>query len=70
MDGIPEKQIKVSLQYVEKKVIVSFDWWKAASNRGKQFHFLLDSNAIWAKLSFCRQSSLKRKKRVLFRTQL
>lgn len=71
MDGIPEKQINVSLQYVEQKVIVSLDWWNAASNGGKQFHFLLDSNAIWAKLSFCRLNSLKKKKKcVLFRTQL
>lgn len=32
MDGIPEKQISVSLQYVEEKLIVSPDCWKAASN--------------------------------------
>lgn len=57
MDGIPEKEINVNLQYVEEKVIVSPDCWKAASNGGKQFHFLLDSNAIWAKLSFCRLNS-------------
>lgn len=57
MDSIPEKHINVSLQYVEEKLIVSPDCWKAASNRGKQFHFLLDSNAIWANLSFCRLHS-------------
>jgi len=42
MDGIPEKQVNIRMEYVKEKVT----FVNAASNRGKQFHFLLHSNLI------------------------
>lgn len=55
-----KKYITVRLQYVKEKVTFP-ECWKAASNRDKQFPFLLHSKVMWAKSSFCRLNSYRHK---------